>query len=231
MMRRLKVSMIDRRSFQYSTTGEVFWAWRTHGRCSSSPTKQAEILGLDLTSLKLLWNDPAPVGMLVIGSGDRVLLSTDATLLCLDSSAEPPTTLWSVSREQEVRLGYSSMKMLDDKHVAWSGIYGRISIVDIRDGRLVYVYDPLTLAETEPEREDGYFFRSKLIRGPDAGTVTLFDRINARTRTLDLESGKLSTESADIALPGEPFELGTLALPQGRLFLISPNEVRIKPVR
>jgi hypothetical protein len=218
----------DERSFSFSTTGQVLYAWQApdvHG-----PSPRLEVFGLDGTSLRAIEIDSRPImAAAVFGSGDRVVLGfgtgAGGSLQCLAVSSNALNTLWTVGlNPSDAEL--ESLVPLDGSRLILKQVLGYFKVINA-DGVIEFSYDPGALGSDDPVRDPVDYAQYQPYPGGVPGEVILFDGTTRGFR-VDLSTGVLSERTLDVTTP-DGFTLRKAIL-GGKILLVGASQIRIRAV-
>ena len=211
----------DDRIFSFSTTGEAVYA-RTPESAVGAGTSVEILNRSDGSSLRTVDAGTALVGVVVFGSGERVVLALGHSLVAMDVG-EGIQTAWQIDLG-DAEPFIEELRPLGPIRFVVEQSYGSFKIIDDK-GNVSYSYDPIVLGQNDPKNDAQDYAQYTVFPTKDPDEFILFDGSTDGLH-LSLPTGSLEPTYIDTTTP--PGFTLLRKIEAERLTLISATEVRVR---
>ena len=218
----IRWSKNDNRSFYFSSTGEVIYAWQSGDEGGRSSV--LEIFDIAGTSVRRVDAGKPLLAGLTLGTGDRVVLGIGHSVIAINPSAGA-TPVWRIDLPDSDPPLLSFRPVGPGRFIVDLG-YGQFKVVN-RDGLVEFNYVPAVLAQNSPSRTQDDYAQYEAYAGPSANTLLLYDG-TARGLLLNLSTRELTAKQIDATVP-PGFTLGR-GIGAHKLVLLGSNSIRIRTI-
>lgn len=213
----------DDRTFEFSTTGEVVYAWSEEkGTGLRSDVEIFDLNGKHVRTLPI--SKYAADSALPIFDGKRALVVIERALVCIDF-AQDGAVVWRYdlgrSEPDIVRL----FALAPDK-ILLQLAEGHFKLFQ-PSGTLAYEYDPETVALTYPDASEAQYKQLAPEAGPNGCSISIFDG-TPHARQIQLATSKLFKKYVSLDAPGYRRVNRVVA---GKLLFVSPTALLIRSLK
>jgi hypothetical protein len=224
----------------FSTTGQALYsAGPIGGRFFGQKLKSHSLSGATLRAISLTTTTttttttsaaaprfPSDVrGAVMIGDGSSLVVVTDRQLRRV--TVGPSTAIaWVQSLTESYMSEFTGLHAFDANRVIVSQANGGFQLVNVANGSVQYVFDPVAMAANNGRTRDEWA-RYRMFLDDEANHALLFDG-TATGYAVDLSTGSLEEVAFDVSAP--PGSVVVPKLDRRRFPIIGPTNIRVRTV-
>ncbi len=219
--------------FDFSTTGEalvatqqsVGWLGPVVSVYSPAGVKQKEMSIVEFAGERAEHSNDDLRGVVLVGDGRELIAATRCHVRRL-VFASPPTTVWDVANSK-CAPEFVGVRVLDEDRVVAERTDGGFVIIRASDGVVEYSFDPVFLAQLNPQTSRNQWLGYNAYAGSAPDTATLFNGTSA-AYTLDIAKGMLTPRTIDAS--AAQTSVVQKRVDGQRLVVLTWRQVRIRPL-